>query len=294
MRLAIVGLVFVAACSSSTSNSNPDAGSGVLAGYGGAAGTGGAAGLGGTAGTGGAGGAGAVSDATTGTGGGAGSLINASVNCATYCAAAKTKCSLDQAGVDACVADCEVMYATHCADGSWWYDVMKCGSADTEWTCDQGKASLTGCQTERGYYTECMNGTLCAAVAKVVRTKCSLSSSAEIATSTDCSSRLRTIDRTKPLCKGLAVTGWMCAADPAVWVCNGTTSATRTGCTTEAAELSACLTAGVDAGTSTTCGSYEPCCELCDTQCTGSSGTHIDSYKQCLNQCIMCCSSCNL
>jgi hypothetical protein len=293
MALAMGSMgVFVPGCSSSTANGS--AGVGGSAGAGGTSGASGVGGAGGGAGS--TPGAGGVSGAAGHAGGGAGSLINADFNCVTYCGAAKTKCSLDQAGVDGCVADCEVMYATKCGSAGYWYAVMKCGSADTAWACDQGKAALSGCQTERGSYTACMNAELCASVATTVGTKCSLSSYAQSYTQADCEGRLRTIDSTKPLCKGLAVTGWMCAADPAVWVCNGTTSATRTGCTTEAAELSACLTAGgPDAGAGTvTCGSYEPCCELCDTQCTGSSGTHIDSYKQCLNQCIMCCSSCNL
>jgi hypothetical protein len=291
--VGVVGIL-TPACSSSASGAAESAGSGGSGGT--TLITGGSAGMGGISGAGGVSAAGGTGGATTGAGGGAGSLINADFNCNTYCATAETKCSLDQASVEQCRSDCEVMYATKCGGSGWWYGVMKCGTADTAWICDQGKAALTGCQTERGYYTECMNSELCAVAAGAVATKCSLSSSAKMLTQIDCENRLKAIDSSKPLCKGLAVTGWMCAADSANWVCNGTTSATRTGCTAEAAELSACLTAGgPDAGAGTvTCGSYEPCCELCDTQCTGSSGTHIDSYKQCLNQCIMCCSSCDL
>ena len=214
-------------------------------------------------------------------------------DCSTYCAAAERACALDQAGVDACEIDCEMMSSTDCGE-TYWSTVIECGSEESAWSCDQGEARLTGCQLERTAYSLCMHSELCADACDAAVDKCSLDSSVRTACINDCLIRMNQIDNSYPECTGLAVAGWICAADPDAWSCNGTSSATRVGCTQEADELSACLTDGLDPTSTVTCGSYTPCCELCDTQCTGSSGTHLDSYKQCLYDCMFCCEPCNI
>jgi|GEM_PF-3868435 len=255
-------------------------------------GDGGATATGGAAGT-----LGPIGGGTTETGGappgtgGATSATGGDGGCATYCDAPREKCGLAPADVDACVEDCEAVMATGCGM-NWWFAVLNCGASEAAWTCSDGQATLTGCRDEQGYYHECVNSDVCAAACAAPREKCSQDSAIENACVIDCTQRLQGVDALAPMCQGLAMAGWLCLADPDVWTCSGTT-ATRVGCDAEADALATCLGGGTEPAAST-CGSYAPCCEFCDTNCTLESGTHLESYQQCLDECIFCCESCDV
>jgi len=260
---------------------------------GGAAATGGAAGTPGPTG-GGATETGGTSPGAGGTSPGTGGAVpgtGGAGGCATYCETPREKCGLAPEGVDACVSDCEAVMATGCGM-NWWYSVLTCGASEAAWTCSDGRATLTSCQQEQGYYQECLDSEVCAAACAAPAEKCAQDSTIENACVIDCTQRLQTVDALAPMCQGLAMAGWLCLANPDVWSCSGTT-ATRVGCNAEADALTTCLGGGTEP-TATTCGSYAPCCEFCDTNCTLESGTHLESYQQCLNECIFCCEPCDV